>query len=148
MELDSPRGLYNNPDHVFAGWFLGSPWVHFMTNCFTVNNGTLESPLLATTLQVSPEAAAGTVLGIRPEIIRGHITEDSDAVAADVTSNAIPIGGQILLELSVQGIQFKAVVEHHVGREAGERLWVEFPAAAVHMFGADDRVVNLGLSRA
>jgi ABC-type sugar transport system ATPase subunit len=148
VQLDSPRGLYNNPDDVFAGWFLGSPGMNFLSNCFTVSSGTLTSPLLAKPLQVSAEAAAGTVLGIRPEMIRGYVSEHPDTVAADVTSKAITIGGQILLELSVQGVQFKAVVEHHIGRDAGDRIWVEFPPAALHMFGSDDRVIDLGLPRA
>ena len=70
VQMGSPREIYGQPNDVFAGWFLGSPGMNFLTGCFIVEHGQLLSPLLVAPLPVNENAVHAKVLGIRPERVR------------------------------------------------------------------------------
>jgi len=145
VQFASPRVIYDNPDDVFAGWFLGSPGMNFLQNCFVVEGTRLTSPILADDLTVGVDAQHAVTLAIRPEKVQASLTEQSGFVPANVVSKAITIGGRVLMELSIQDVQFKAVVEHQVGKNAASTVWVKFPRESVHLFDAKDRVLDAGL---
>jgi ABC-type sugar transport system ATPase subunit len=148
VQLDSPRAIYNNPDDVFAGWFLGSPGMNFLQSGFVVEGSRLTSPLFANDLNVNAAAQHATTLGIRPEQIQASLTEQPGFVRANITSKAITIGGRFLLGLTVQDIALKAVVDHDAGKDAAESIWIRLPAGSLHMFDRNDRKVDAGFAAA
>jgi len=145
VQFDSPRAIYNNPDDVFAGWFLGSPGMNFLQNCFVVEGSSLVSPLLAENLPVSQQAQHAVTMAIRPEQVQASLTEQPGFVQANVKNKAITIGGRFLLDLSVQDITFKAVVDHGIGKEAASSMWVRLPERSLHLFDAKERKIESGL---
>ena len=145
VQMGAPHQIYSEPNDVFAGWFLGSPGMNFLTNCFTVEHGQLSSPLLASPLAVNENAVNARVMGIRPERVRTSLQPTDDGVPAEVLSRAITIGGRILLELKIHDTEFKAVVDDNMAAAAGQQMWVTFPAAEMRLFGSDDRVIDAGL---
>lgn len=145
VQLAPPRVIYNNPNDVFAGWFLGSPGMNFLQNCFVVEGSKLVSPLLADDLNVNNEAQHAVTLAIRPEQIQASLTEESGFVPAKIASKAITIGGRFLIDLSVQDVNFKAVVDHEIGKVADSSMWVKLPQSSLHLFDARDRKIDAGL---
>lgn len=145
VQFAPPRVIYNNPDDVFAGWFLGSPGMNFLQNCFVVEGSRLVSPLISEDLEVSSNAQHAVTMAIRPEQVRASLTPVPGYVQAQVANKAITIGGRFLLELSIQDVNFKAVVEHETGKDAASSIWVKLPRASLHLFDARDRRVDAGL---
>lgn len=145
VQFAPPRVIYDNPNDVFAGWFLGSPGMNFLQNCFVVEGTRLISPVLAEDLTVNADAQHAVTLAIRPEKVQASLTEQAGYVRATVSSKAMTIGGRVLMELAVQDVQFKAVVDHEVGKQAASTIWVRFPRESVHLFDAKDRFLDAGL---
>jgi ABC-type sugar transport system ATPase subunit len=145
VQFAPPRVIYDNPDDVFAGWFLGSPGMNFLQNCFVVEGTRLVSPVLAEDLSVNADAQHAVTLAIRPEKVHASLTQQPGFVQATVANKAMTIGGRVLMELAIQDVQFKAVVEHEVGKDAASTMWVKFPRENVHLFDAKDRVLDAGL---
>lgn len=145
VQFAPPRVIYDNPDDVFAGWFLGSPGMNFLQNCFVVEGTRLVSPVLAEDLTVNANAQHAVTLAIRPEKVQASLTEQPGFVKANVASKAIAIGGRVLMELSIQDVQFKAVVDHEVGNQAASTIWVKFPREHLHLFDSKDRAIDAGL---
>lgn len=146
VQMGSPREIYGQPDDVFAGWFLGSPGMNFLTGCFIVEHGQLLSPLLVAPLPVNESARHAKVLGIRPERVRMSLQPTDSGVPAEVLTRAITIGGRILLELKVQDVTLKAVVDDNLAGAVGDQMWMTLPPSEMRLFGADDRVIDSGLA--
>ncbi len=145
VQMGSPREIYGQPNDVFAGWFLGSPGMNFLTGCFIVEHGQLLSPLLVAPLPVNENAVHAKVLGIRPERVRMSLQPTDSGVPAEVLTRAITIGGRILLELKVQDVTLKAVVDDNLAGAVGDQMWMSLPPSELRLFGADDRVIDAGL---
>jgi ABC-type sugar transport system ATPase subunit len=145
VQMGKPRDIYAQPNDVFAGWFLGSPGMNFLTNCFVVEHGQLRSPLLASPLPVNENATHAKVLGIRPERVRMSLRPTDSGVPAEVLTRAITIGGRILLDLKVQDVILKAVVDDNLAGAVGDQMWMTLPPSEMRLFGADDRVIEAGL---
>jgi len=145
VQFDAPRVVYNNPDDVFAGWFLGSPGMNFIKSGFVVEGTSLHSPLLADPLSVTTDAQHAVTMGIRPEQVVASLEQKPGSVNAQVTDKAITIGGQVLLDLKVQDVQIKAIVAHEVGKAAASTVWVNLPRRNIHLFDSKDRRIEAGL---
>ena len=145
VQLGAPRDIYSQPEDIFAGWFLGSPGMNFLTGCFIVEHGQLLSPLLVAPLPVNENAVHAKVLGIRPERVRMSLQPTDSGVPAEVLTRAITIGGRILLELKVQDVTLKAVVDDNLAGAVGDQMWMSLPPSELRLFGADDRVIDADL---
>ena len=145
VQLDAPRVVYDRPDDVFAGWFLGSPGMNFLRTGFVVEGSSLHSPLLASPITVGAEAQHATTMGIRPEQLTASLEEQPDHVRAEIVDKAITIGGRMLLGVKVQDLEIKAVVEHDIGKHASSSIWIKLPRENLHLFDAHDRKIEAGL---
>ena len=145
VQLDAPRVVYDRPDDVFAGWFLGSPGMNFLRTGFVVEGSSLHSPLLASPIPVGAEAQHATTMGIRPEQLTASLDEQPDHVRAEIVDKAITIGGRMLLGVKVQDLEIKAVVEHDIGKNASSSIWIKLPQENLHLFDAHDRKIEAGL---
>ncbi len=140
VQYAPPRELYDNPNDVFGGWFLGNPGMNFVESFVDRldDAGIGTSPLFARPVQVAGYRSGDQpVLGIRPEQILVSPTPLSDGVPCTVRSRAIIVGGQYLLTLEAGASTLKAKVPAEIGRNLTEQAWMVLPVDRITLFGAD-----------
>ncbi|MCB0185119.1 MAG: ABC transporter ATP-binding protein, partial [Caldilineaceae bacterium] len=148
IQYAPPREIYNQPDDVFGGWFMGNPGMNFFEGLFQqAHDGAYHLPFFAQPLRLN--SANGNVaqltLGIRPEHVKVSTTQSGNAVLAQVVDRAIVIGGQTLLQLKVGELTCKAKLPAGQGNGLGNEVWVEFPLDRVRLFGADGHHPDVAL---
>lgn len=150
IQYAPPRELYDRPNDVFGGWFLGNPGMNFVENFAQPASGDLviHSALFAQPLQLSRAPGGALTLGIRPEHIRVSIGAQPDAVVAQVVSRAIVAGGQYLMALHIGDVTLKAKVPAEIGRALGGQAWMQLPLERITLFGADGHKPDIVLQRA
>ncbi|TLN27506.1 ABC transporter ATP-binding protein, partial [bacterium] len=102
LQRDTPRELYNHPNDVFGGWFLGNPGMSFTDLGVKAQDGKyyLDGGVFARTVQLTGEVKDEKLtLGVRPEQIKVYDQPNPQAVPARVLRKTIVVGGQILTTL-------------------------------------------------
>ncbi|HAJ36699.1 MAG TPA: ABC transporter ATP-binding protein [Chloroflexi bacterium] len=147
VQYATPRELYDRPNDVFGGWFLGNPGMNFVENFARSisSDGTVNSPLFATPVRLSGRSGEQLTLGIRPEHVRVFAAAQAEAVPARVTNRAIVVGGQYLVTLRIGDLVLKAKVASDTGRALGEEAWVQLPLERITLFGADGHKPDIAL---
>ncbi len=151
-----PREIYNQPDDVFGGWFMGNPGMNFFEGLFASPDengdasGVHRLPFITQplTLKGVDGSAPQITLGIRPEHIRVHAERTPGSVPAQIVDRAIVIGGQTLLQLEVGELSCKAKLPAGQGLALDDDVWVEFPLAEIRLFGADGHRPDVALALA
>ena len=142
VQRDAPRELYNYPNNVFGGWFLGNPGMNFFEyDVEPVGNAVrLVSPLFPMAMRVIGVGDNRRItVGIRPERIRVSPVELPNFVWGELSHKAIVVGGQYLLSISVGELLLKAKVRREVGLDITDGLWFECPLDWIMMFDAEGR---------
>ena len=142
VQRDAPRELYNYPNSVFGGWFLGNPGMNFFEHDVEAVGSDVRvvSPLFPTPLRVIGAGDCHRItVGIRPERIRVSQVELPKSVRGEMSHKAIVAGGQYLLSISVGGLLLKAKVRREVGLEITDGLWFECPLDWIMIFDSEGR---------
>jgi ABC-type sugar transport system ATPase subunit len=146
VQFHDPRTLYNEPEDVFGGWFLGNPGMNFLKERCRKQGQyhTITSQFIKGTLQLSaPEVDRDVTIGIRPEHVRVSDAPSRHSVEAAVTGKTLTIGGQYLYTLGVGERTLKAKVDNVFGSvHNGARAWVELPLKHLVVFDSTDRRVH------
>jgi ABC-type sugar transport system ATPase subunit len=138
VQYAPPRELYNRPNDVFGGWFLGNPGMNFFEQILVPGDGGLTSPLFQGQMRLSGNIQPDQVtLGIRPEDVQVSSQPIPGGVDGQILRRSIVIGGQFLLQLKVGDRQFKAKVPSELGKSLGEKVWVALPPDKLSLFGSD-----------
>ena len=150
VQCNEPRALYNEPEEVFGGWFLGNPGMNFVeARCEqTAGNNMLTSSFLQSPLSFEIQGLGREVtIGIRPEHIKLSETAFSNAVGATVKRKSITVGGQFLFVMEVDNAEVKVKISNPP-RELmnAQSLWVEFPVEHIVLFDQNQRRVHADLA--
>ncbi|PAK13167.1 ABC transporter ATP-binding protein [Burkholderia ubonensis] len=140
-QIGTPLDLYHRPASRFVAGFIGSPAMNFLP-AVVASAGAGEVRALARehalTANVSGDgldAGTGVTLGIRPE----HVRVGAGGVTGEV-AHVEQMGEHTYLyldtPLSMQPIVAKTDAD---GARIGDRLRVELPAGALHLFHPDGR---------
>ena len=149
VQLDAPRTLYNLPDDVFGGWFLGNPGMNFFEYRVEALNGgwNLKSPLFPRDLKIAGLNGQDRItLGIRPEHVRLARKPSNLAVAGTVRRKFIVVGGHYLVSVVLGDKIIKVKVDPVLGRQIENQVWVECPLEWITVFGPDGRRLKAELS--
>ncbi len=149
VQLDAPRTLYNLPDDVFGGWFLGNPGMNFFEYRVVALNGgwNLKSPLFPRDLKIAGLNGQDRItLGIRPEHVRLARKPSNLAVAGTVRRKFIVVGGHYLVSVALGDKIIKVKVDPVLGRQIENQVWVECPLEWITVFGPDGRRLKATLS--
>lgn len=149
VQRDTPRQLYNHPNDVFGGWFLGNPGMNFIE--YEVESGPggnqLCGPLFPSPVFVSGLNGQHKVsIGIRPEHVRAGIEAAPAAVRGSILRKSIVVGGQYLLAIRIGDKVLKAKVTPEIGQQVRSEVWVEFPLDCITLFGTDGHRLNAALT--
>jgi ABC-type sugar transport system ATPase subunit len=149
VQLDAPRTLYNLPNDVFGGWFLGNPGMNFFEYRVEALDGdsVLKSPLFPRDLKISGLNGQDRItVGIRPEHVRLTRKPSNLAVAGNVRRKFIVVGGHYLVSVALGDMIIKVKVDPVMGRQIENEVWVECPLDWITLFGPDGRRLKATLS--
>lgn len=153
VQRDEPRKLYNYPNNVFGGWFLGNPGMNFFEHHAKVEDESLRvaSPLFPSPLRIShinggPGSLHRVTLGIRPEKVRIVRNQTPQAVRGQVVRKFIVVGGQYLLTVKVGEHVLKIKVDPVLGRQVQDEVWFECPFDWTTVFEPNGRRIEAKLS--
>ena len=146
QQIDSPQNLYDHPQNVFVGGFIGSPSMNFFDATLVESDGKVEINAEGFRLEVpEPKASewrehAGkeVIFGIRPEDVhcKPYVAPgilESDMIAkVDVTEL---MGNEIFLYLlTADQKSFIARVDPRVKTQPGDELELAVNMANAHIF--------------
>lgn len=148
VQRDNPRKLYNYPNDVFGGWFLGNPGMNFVE--YQVNGTpTLAAPLFDTPVRFHNVRGDKRVsVGIRPEYVHVYPQATAGAVHGKLVRKTITVGGQYLLVIQIGEQVIKAKVPPETGVHVSEDVWVMCPLDAITLFGEDGTKIETELTTA
>lgn len=154
QQVGTPLECYHEPNNLFVASFIGEPSMNFF-------DGTLENDALVTDYFEYPlsqesrhdlESGRDLVLGIRPEDVRLGDTEHSDRQLEAEVLVVEPMGNENIIHLRFDGMaaddEFVVTTEGVPNVSAGDRVDVEFPESAIHLFdgASGDAIKNRDLS--
>ncbi len=144
VQSDAPRALYNRPNDVFGGWFLGNPGMNFfdVTPGRTADQVQIVSPLFPTPvtlagLPASDQPLRPVTIGIRPEHIAVSGERAPHAIQGQIVRRSIVVGGQYLLAIKIGERLVKAKVSPDRDYQANDTVWITCQLEHVAVFDAD-----------
>ncbi len=149
VQRGTPRELYNTPNERFGGWFLGNPGMNFIECDVAEQDG---APHLVDPIFPTPVRAPGVgnsrkvIVGIRPERVRIHATEQPNTVTGHLIRSALVVGGQHLLTLQTGDEILRAKVPHHQPIAANAEIFVECPLEHVAVFDENEVRIDTELA--
>ena len=150
VQCNEPRILYNEPENIFGGWFLGNPGMNFIeVHCETDGGkNVLTSSFLRSPVKVdSNRLNKGATIGIRPEHIRLHGSVSANSVEARVKRKHITVGGQYLYVIEIEGVEVKAKTGNPSDDLIDvESVWMELPVDHMVLFDGSRQRVHARLS--
>ncbi|HDR9484056.1 TPA: sn-glycerol-3-phosphate ABC transporter ATP-binding protein UgpC [Burkholderia aenigmatica] len=140
-QIGTPLDLYHRPASQFVAGFIGSPAMNFLPASVAAASRTevralaRNYPLDASVSGDSLEAGTGVTLGIRPE----HVRVGTGAVTGQV-AHVEQMGEHTYLYLDTPLCGQPIVAKTDAGgARIGDRLRVDLPAGALHLFHPDGR---------
>ncbi|OXI36411.1 ABC transporter ATP-binding protein [Burkholderia aenigmatica] len=140
-QIGTPLDLYHRPASQFVAGFIGSPAMNFLPASVAATSRTevralaRNYPLDASVSGDSLEAGTGVTLGIRPE----HVRVGTGAVTGQV-AHVEQMGEHTYLYLDTPLCGQPIVAKTDAGgARIGDRLRVDLPAGALHLFHPDGR---------
>lgn len=149
VQCDTPRRLYNQPNDVFGGWFLGNPGMNFFDHDMETSDGSqrLISPLFPGPVEMSGGNGARRVtIGIRPEHVRLRPEQTPMSVRGRIARKFVVVGGQYLVSVSLGEQLLKVKVDPVLGQQVQDEVWVECPLEWITVFGPDGHRLDATLS--
>ena len=135
----SPMELYNNPNNLFVGGFIGSPKMNFISSKITSKSGDRTEVDLMGSAKISiPKTSASASegdsveLGIRPE----HLTvnQSGDASWESKVFVVEKLGSGTFLYLEKEGEPLVVETDGDSNIKVGDTVKVGFDAARCHLF--------------
>ncbi|WP_413374624.1 ABC transporter ATP-binding protein [Alkalihalobacillus sp. 1P02AB] len=143
QQVGSPKDVYDNPENVFVGGFIGSPSMNFLAgklegDIFKIGKFALQVP--AGKLSILRErgyADKEVILGIRPEDIHDELIfiESSPGTKLKATIDVAELlGAETILYSTVEGQDFVARVDSRTDVQNGQTIELAFDMNKAHFF--------------
>jgi multiple sugar transport system ATP-binding protein len=143
QQIGTPKEVYENPENLFVGGFIGSPAMNFfegkiVDGYFNIENVSIKIPQEKLEL-LNSQGLNGKdiILGIRPE----HITEDSEVIALmpeSIVNTTVEVseltGAELMVYSSLEGQQFVARLNSDVQLQLGQKVKLAFDLSRSHFF--------------
>jgi len=148
-QIDTPLNLYNYPANKFVAGFIGSPSMNFIEGKIILDGETVfrsNGKILSLNLdnnyagKLKSFTNKNVWIGIRPEDIYdidSTIVKENYAKLNVVLEVVEPMGNEIFLYFSVEGIQFVARIPAREKPEAGVKRNLFFDTSKLHFFDSE-----------
>lgn len=145
QQIGTPKEVYDTPDNVFVGGFIGSPSMNFfngkmVNGQFVIDGTSIAIPAShATYLTEQGYEGKELILGIRPE----HITSDapigSQTLRLKVEVSELT-GAELMVYSNIEGQEFIARIESSNPVQPGEAIDLSFDVARGHFFDKESEL--------
>ncbi len=142
VQIGSPQDLFENPEHTFVGYFIGSPGMNFLDCTLEGREACCNGARIALDERVAArgrEAQGQLELGIRPM----HLKLSAEAVDGGVPGNIKTVedqGSFRIVNVNLAGKTLRARLPEGEPIPA-DRAWLVFPPEWTRLF-ADGRLVK------
>ncbi len=140
----TPMELYNKPNNLFVGGFIGSPKMNFISSkILSKSHNSTEIELLDNAkinihkTSVSANEGDSVKLGIRPEHLL--VNEDADASWESKVFVVEKLGSGTFLYLEKEGEPLVVETEGDTNIKVGDTIKVGFTASRCHIFGKNNK---------
>ncbi|MCF6136147.1 ABC transporter ATP-binding protein [Pseudalkalibacillus berkeleyi] len=145
QQIGTPKEVYDTPDNVFVGGFIGSPAMNFLhgklkENRFVTGNVNLTIPdQQMKILKENGYAGKEIILGIRPEDIHDEPSTNAslDTRVTAVIDVAELMGAETYLYSKIEDQSFIARVDSRTDIQSGQTLPLTFNMDRSHFFDPD-----------
>src|SRR5690625_3919611 len=148
QQVGTPKEIYDNPENVFVGGFIGSPSMNFLHG--TVENGEVKISDLSVkipedkwnVLKENGYENKEVILGIRPEDIYDASvkTDLPDDKNIEITVDVAELmGSETVIYGLINGQNVIARIDARAGISAGTKIKLHFDMENCHFFDTDDR---------
>ncbi|KMK75668.1 ABC transporter ATP-binding protein [Alkalihalobacillus pseudalcaliphilus] len=146
QQVGSPKEVYDNPENVFVGGFIGSPSMNFLAgqlegDTFKVGKFNLKVPEgKLSILRERGYADKELILGIRPEDIHDELVFIESSPDTNLKANidvAELLGAETILYSTVEGQDFVARVDSRTDIQNGQIIDLAFNMNKAHFFDKD-----------
>jgi len=143
QQVGAPKDVYEKPENVFVGGFIGSPAMNFFhgkleDGKFHIGNTVLEVPEgKMKYLREQGYADKEVILGIRPEDIHDEPVFIESAKGSAVNAHievAELMGSEIMLYSQIEGQEYVARVDSRSNIQRGENVQLGFDMNKAHFF--------------
>jgi len=135
VQLGSPQDLFENPEHRFVGYFIGSPGMNFLDCTLDGNIAQVDGTSIVLDEEMAAkgrEAKGKLEVGIRPMYLEVHTEAGENKVEAKVKLIE-DLGSYKIVTLRVAGKTLKANVSEDQPVPE-KRAWVYFPPKWTRLF--------------
>lgn len=143
QQVGTPKQVYDTPDNVFVGGFIGSPAMNFLHghlegNTFKVGNTSLEVPEgKLKTLKEQGYSSKEIILGVRPEDIHDEPVFIEASQSTKIVANievAELMGAETYLYSKIEDQDFIARVDSRTDVNSGQNLEMALDLNKAHFF--------------
>jgi len=135
VQIGSPQDLFENPEHRFVGYFIGSPGMNFLECTLDGNVAQVDgiSIVLDDEMAAKAREAKGKLeLGIRPMYLEIHSNSGQNRVEAKIKM-VEDLGSYKIVTLRMAGKTLKASVAEDEPLSE-KRAWLHFPPEWTRLF--------------
>jgi glycerol transport system ATP-binding protein len=135
VQIGTPQDLFENPEHRFVGYFIGSPGMNFLECTIEGNVAHVDGADIALDDQTAAKGrrSQGKLeLGIRPMYLEVHSKAVDGSVRAKVRA-VEDLGSYMMVTLTLAGKTLKATMPDEKSFPEGE-AWLLFPPQWVRLF--------------
>ncbi len=146
QQVGSPKEVYDKPNNVFVGGFIGSPAMNFLKGTLNENSITVEDHDIAVpegrmkVLRDLDYVGKEVILGIRPEDLHDEPaflqTAEGASFKADVEVAEL-MGSESYLYSKIGDQEFTARVDARSNVDAGQAITLAVDMNKAHFFDAD-----------
>ena len=142
VQIGSPQDLFENPEHKFVGYFIGSPGMNFLECTIEGNEAKVDGVGIVLDEETAAKGrkAQGKVeLGIRPMYLELH-AEFGDGMVKAKIKGIEDLGSYRIVDLTLASQTLKARLPEDKPVPDGE-VWLAFPQKWTRLF-ADGRLIR------
>ncbi|MFD1414203.1 ABC transporter ATP-binding protein [Oceanobacillus jeddahense] len=147
QQVGAPKDVYDLPENIFVGGFIGSPSMNFFTGTlegdrFKVggNSFLIPEPKLAPLKEQNYEGKE-LIIGVRPEDIHDELvfleSSPNSKIEAKIEVAEL-MGAESILYSSIDGQEFVARVDSRTDVQGGDYLELSFDMNKVHFFDKEN----------
>ena len=142
LQIGTPEELFDNPQHTFVGYFIGSPGMNFLPCTIEEGAARVAGGSIAldpATLELAAKAEGRLEVGIRPMYLQLHDAPVAKGLKAKV-SLVEDQGNCKIATLRLNGSTLRARLPEEMPTP-GEETWLVFPPQYTKMY-ADGRLLQ------
>ncbi len=154
MQVGKPKEIYDHPENVFVGGFIGTPPMNFINGtvdaaeCFNFAGNTIKLPKNKMEL-VKANGSVGKeiILGIRPEDIHSEpqfLSEYKDSCIELTIELSELLGAKTHIHASIGDNKISALLDALYEISAGDQITLAFDMNKIHFFDAESEKVLKG----